>query len=261
MSTNTTKTLGLYLLSPGDAEAVQRLAADPEVAATTRVPHPYPDGGAQAFIAKQLEERAAGTAYVFAIKDRKELVGTCGILGIEGSEAELGYWIGRPYWGRGYATFGVKMVLEFAFQNQRLDRVGAKSFVSNAASRRVLEKNGFHYLRTEPHNDPLLKRPDELVAVYEITRDQWRASREGSALASLHPALQGLLQAELAAGNEIAETGGGWPDPDSVFIRLRHPFRARPATLPAGVTYTEPNDPHWWKADYTTRSPRHLLAC
>jgi hypothetical protein len=65
----------------------------------------------------------------------------------------------------------------------------------------------------------------------------------------------------LAAGNEVIESGGGWPDADSVFVRLRDPFRTTPSPLPDGVVYTEPNDPHWWKADYSSRSPRHILAC
>ena len=76
-------------------------------------------------------------------------------------------------------------------------------------------------------------------------------------MALLHPALRAILDAELAAGNEVAETGGGWPDPDSVFVRLRDPFRTKPSPLPPNVVYTEPNDPHWWKADYgTVSSPR-----
>jgi hypothetical protein len=63
-----------------------------------------------------------------------------------------------------------------------------------------------------------------------------------------------------AAGNSVGETGAGWPDTDSIFVRLREPFRTKPS-LPDGVSYTEPNDPHWWKADYSSKSPRHVLAC
>jgi [ribosomal protein S5]-alanine N-acetyltransferase len=258
----TIKTAGVYMLAEADAEAIQLLAADPAIAATTRVPHPYPENGARDFIAKSLLERAEGSAHVFAIKDRSEVVGVCGLHGIENGRAEeLGYWIGRPFWGNGYATFAVGMVLQFAFFNLRLTHIRATALQTNAASRRVLEKNAFQFVRLEPHRDPLLKRPQEPQAVYEITRQLWTAARDRPALASLHPALKQLLTAELAAGNEIAETGGGWPDPDSIFVRLRHPFRARPTALPDGVVYTELNDPHWWKADYSSKSPRHVLAC
>jgi RimJ/RimL family protein N-acetyltransferase len=225
-SAMTIKTAGVYLLSLEDADAVQRLASDAAVAATTRIPHPYPENGARDFISSQLKERADGTGYVFAIKDRQELVGVCGLHGIEAGRArELGFWIGRPFWGKGFASFGVNMVLQFAFQNLRLERVGSCALESNAASRRVLEKNGFRLLRSERHNDPFLKRPDELLATYEITRTEWQDFLSAPALAALHPALKEILRSEIAAGNEIAETGGGWPDPDSVFVRMREPFR------------------------------------
>jgi RimJ/RimL family protein N-acetyltransferase len=256
------KNPGVYLLAPEHAETIQRLASDAAVAATTRLPHPYPENGARDFIARQVKERADGTAYVFVIQERQEVVGLCGLHGIEDSQArELGFWVGRPFWGKGYASFGVKMVLQFAFQNLRLERVGSCALDSNAASRRVLEKNGFRLLRLERHNDPQLKRADELLAYYELARSAWQDFLNTPALAALHPALRAILQAEISAGNEIAETGRAWPDADSVFVRLRQPFRTRPSPLPAGVQYTELNDPHWWKAEFSTRSPRHILAC
>jgi len=256
-----TQTRGVFLISPPDADAIQTLASDPAIAATTRMPHPYPDNAARDFIAAQEKERMEGIAYVYAIKDHKELVGLCGLHGIEKDYArELGFWIGKPYWGKGYATFGVKMVLQFAFKNLRLERVGSCALESNAASRRVLEKNGFRLLHLGPHQDSGLKRPDEQVAYYEITRALWLDSINTPALASLHPALRAILAAELAAGNEIAETGGGWPDKDSVFIRLKHPFKTPHSPPPPGVKYTEPNSPHWWKADYSTGKPAHILA-
>jgi [ribosomal protein S5]-alanine N-acetyltransferase len=237
-SAMTTKTAGVYLLSLEDAEAIQRLASDADVAATTRIPHPYPENGARDLISGQLKERAEGTGYIFTIKDRQELVGLCGLHGIEGASArELGFWIGRPFWGKGYASFGVKMVLQFAFQNLRLERVGSSALESNAASRRVLEKSGFRLLRLERHNDPALKRPDELLAIYEVTRTQWQDFINAPALAGLHPALK------------------------EIFVRLRQPFRTSSSSIPESVQYTEVNDPHWWKAEFSTRSPRHILAC
>jgi RimJ/RimL family protein N-acetyltransferase len=255
------QTAGVYLLAPAHAAAIQRLASDPAIAAATRMPHPYPENGARDFIERQAAERARGSAYGFAIVDLGEVVGVCGLEGIaKGGEGELGYWVGRPFWGRGYATLAVRMVLEFAFQNLRLQQVNASVLETNATSRRVLEKNGFELLRLGRHDDPLLKRPDELLAVYSITRQRWDDLRSGGALAALHPSLRAILKAELTAGNEVVEISRGWPDTDSVFVRLRHPFRMRPAALPAGVDYAEPDDPHWWRADYSSRAPRHLLA-
>ena len=253
--------VGVYLLAPGDADEVQSLVSDPAIAAPTRIPHPYPENGARDFITRQLQERAEGTAYVFAIKDRQQLVGACGLHGIERDQArELGFWVGHPFWGKGYASFGVKRVLEFAFRNLRLERVGSAALESNTASRRLLEKNGFRLLQVEPHSDPLLKRANEKVARYEITRTAWQESVNAPALEKLHPLLKEILRREITAGNEVAETGGGWPDRDSVFVRLRDPFRTDRSVLPSGVQYTELNDPHWWKAEFSTASPKHILA-
>jgi ribosomal-protein-alanine N-acetyltransferase len=178
-----TQTRGVFLISSQDADAIQALASDPAIAATTRMPHPYPENAARDFIAAQEKERLDGTAYVFTIKDGKDLVGLCGLHGIEGARArELGFWIGRPYWGKGYATFGVKMVLDFGFKNLRLEHVCSCALETNTASRRVLEKNGFRLLQVGPHQDRALKRPDEHLAEYEITRTQWQDSINTPAL-------------------------------------------------------------------------------
>lgn len=168
------RTAGIYLLAKDHEEEIQRLVSDAGVAAGTRIPHPYPDGGAREYIVHHLAAREAGTAWTFAIMDRGALVGVCGIQGIGGGRAEeIGYWIGRPHWGRGYASFGVKMVLEFAFTNLNLERVGALTIADNRPSRRVLEKNGFECLREEHHPDPLDKGRPDRVALYSISRIRW----------------------------------------------------------------------------------------
>lgn len=252
----------LEVISMVHAEAVQRLASDPEVAAKTRLPHPYPLDGAEKFIAAQLVADRDGKAHVFAILDDEELVGVCGIHGIEGTVAhELGYWIGRPYWGRGYATFGVGALLDHSFRTLGLGLVKATALESNLASRRVLEKSGFSFLGFAAHQDLALKRPDERVARYEIRRSTWQLMRYAPILAGLNPALKEILDLELAAGNEIIETSLDWPEMGSVMIRLRNPFVRRPVSMPKGVSYLEPNDPHWWRAEYSTRNPAHILAC
>ena len=123
-----------------------------------------------------------------------------------------------------------------------------------AAWLHVLARLGFHERPPAP-GDAATRQ-----AEWEITRAQWRDARSQSALAVLHPALRTILEAELAAGNEVAETSLGWPDPDSVFVRLCEAFRSRPVPLPEGVEYQELNDPHWWKAEYRASKPRHVLA-
>ncbi|HEX5632159.1 MAG TPA: hypothetical protein VFX50_02990 [Gemmatimonadales bacterium] len=75
----------------------------------------------------------------------------------------------------------------------------------------------------------------------------------------LHPALRAMLAAELAAGNAVREVGRNFPEPGSVLVQLRHPFRARPTVLPDGVTHLAINDPHWWMDEFRAGDPPHLL--
>lgn len=77
----------------------------------------------------------------------------------------------------------------------------------------------------------------------------------------LSPVLRTLLDAELAAGNEVQDTGADFPRPGSFLVRLRRRFRAIPAELPAGVVYRELNDVHWWQAEYEHTPAGHYLVC
>ncbi len=80
----------------------------------------------------------------FAIVLKGEIIGMCGIEPREAA-AELGYWLGVPYWNRGYATEAVRAVIDHAFGDLEHDALQAGSRVSNPASRRVLEKCGFQW--------------------------------------------------------------------------------------------------------------------
>lgn len=75
----------------------------------------------------------------------------------------------------------------------------------------------------------------------------------------LHPALRGMLAAELAAGNAVREVGRNFPEPGSVLVQLRLPFRARPDLLPDGVTHVAIDDPYWWMDEFRAGDPPHLL--
>ena len=166
--------LRLELLALPHAPAIQLMASDPEVAATTRVPHPYPAGAAKAFIEMSIQEAAAGRMYNNAILAGDTLVGVAGLMQIKPSDkAELGYWIGKPYWGKGYATFAVQNLLPYAFMRLHLKKVYAHVLDYNFASQKVLKKNGFLFTRQFIEYDAKWRK-DILLYEYEITREHWQ---------------------------------------------------------------------------------------
>jgi len=133
----------------GDAPRVVELAGAREIADTTlAIPHPYPPEAATTWIGAQDDAWQRGVSADFAITDKTsgELVGAIG-LGINGQQdnAEMGYWVGVPYWNRGYCTDAARMMISFAFTDLGLHRVFAHHLVRNPASGRVMQKVGMSF--------------------------------------------------------------------------------------------------------------------
>ena len=125
-----------------DAKAIARLANDRRVAVNTaRMPYPYSLDDAEQFIAAV--NRQNGEA-IFLITLDGALIGVCGVDPREGG-LEIGYWLGVPYWGRGFATEAARAVIDHAFGALQHEALQAGARVSNPASRRVLEKCGFQW--------------------------------------------------------------------------------------------------------------------
>lgn len=161
------------------ATRVQRLAEHPQVTATTNLPHPYPPDGARTWLRHYFRCHAQGREHVFAIlHPRDGLVGVTGLIDVsrKTGNGELGYWIGVPYWGRGYATEANRRLLAFAFDQLGLAWVWARALARNAPSRRVLEKLGLRLVCLEPNPLPRFDAQD-LLARYEISATRWRAQR------------------------------------------------------------------------------------
>ena len=163
-----------------DAPEVARLAGAREVAAgTLEVPHPYPPGAAERWISSHGETFSSGSGFNFAIERRADraLLGSIGG-GVERehARAEIGYWIGVPYWGRGYATEAARAVIRFGFESLGLNRIYAYHFENNPASGRVLQKAGMRYEGTRRRHT--LKWGEFLDSdLYAILRSEYDASR------------------------------------------------------------------------------------
>ena len=144
-----TEKLLLRSLTLEDAQDVQHLAGERDIASTlSNMPHPYEDGMAEEWIRSCSGKFEKDEALNFAIIRRtdKKLIGGIELrLDRENESGELGYWIGKPYWNCGYATEAARAVVAYGFEVLKLNRVHAKHFKRNAASRRVLEKIGMCY--------------------------------------------------------------------------------------------------------------------
>lgn len=142
----TTERLRLRPLQVEDAPHIVELAGNVEVAKMTlNIPHPYPAESAMDFIKATGKNRDAGTGYTFAIARKADdtYMGTIGIHPtIKHLRAEVGYWMGVPYWGQGYMTEALKRIIQFGFDDLKLNRVQASYRVDNPASGRVMEKAG-----------------------------------------------------------------------------------------------------------------------
>jgi RimJ/RimL family protein N-acetyltransferase len=141
-------TLVLRPFALGDARDVQRLAGDHAIADTTlNIPHPYPDGAAERWIATSEALYAHGEEARFAVTTPDgTLVGSVGLrIAPQHRHAELGYWVGRPYWGRGYATEAAHLVVHYGFERRDLHRIIARHLTRNPASGRIMRKLGMRH--------------------------------------------------------------------------------------------------------------------
>ncbi len=155
--------------------ALQRLASDPAIAATTRVPHPYPPDGAATFVALAAAQRAAGAMHVFAIEHGGELIGTIGLQHCTATDAELGYWVGVPFQGRGFGFAAVRAMLTIAFDQLGLAALWTEVLVTNTRSLRLLARAGFAAHGERAHGEP--QWPAAVpVRRLELSAARWRAS-------------------------------------------------------------------------------------
>ena len=167
--------------SLGDAPAVQELAGERDIADTTmNIPHPYEDGMAEEWINGHEPGYKDGEMAMFAIVNRDEtvLVGAIGFqVDRDHDRAELGYWIGKPFWNHGYATEAAIAMLAFGFDQLGLNRIQAGHLARNPSSGRVMQKAGM--VREGTARQAVIKwgQYEDLVS-YGIVREDWIERRQ-----------------------------------------------------------------------------------
>lgn len=128
-----------------DAEQLSKIANNANIAKfmMNQFPHPYTLENAKMFINMASNNSPKN---ILAIDLNGTAIGGIGVHlqpDIYCKNAELGYWLGEEYWGKGYITTAVHVMIKYAFENFEIERIFAKPFGSNIASQKVLEKSGF----------------------------------------------------------------------------------------------------------------------
>jgi RimJ/RimL family protein N-acetyltransferase len=164
--------VALRRLALADAPRVQLLAGEREVAEMTGlIPHPYPDGAAEEYIAAQNQAWETGKEYSYAVLTGDEtLVGMASLRPVAAERENVGYWIGRPYWGHGYATAALRAMVALGFVLLDVEKLTASHLARNPASGRVMEKCGMRLLGTgeREHRGTI-----EAFCLRGITRQDW----------------------------------------------------------------------------------------
>jgi RimJ/RimL family protein N-acetyltransferase len=167
-----TDRLVLRAFTREDIPALVSLIGAREVAATTlRVPHPY-DASHAEILFGTIE---SGNEVRWAVTLNGVLVGGVGMrLERDHNRAELGYWVGVPYWGNGYATEASRAALQHGFEALGLHRIQASHFSNNPASGAVLRKLGMKHEGT--HRQHILKWEQYLdLEVYGMLKSEYEA--------------------------------------------------------------------------------------
>ena len=162
------KRLVLRPLAKQDAPQIAVLAGDWDVARmTARIPYPYQETDAVEWINALPENE-----HVFVIEQNATFVGLCGVTICEHDSAEIGYWIGKPWWGVGYATEAAAALVRYCFKELKLQRLTCCHYIDNSASARVIEKLGF-----EPTGECSAwcqaRRKDVPAITYELKRPRF----------------------------------------------------------------------------------------
>jgi RimJ/RimL family protein N-acetyltransferase len=160
-----------------DIPALVQLADNLHVAQMlARMPHPYGEAEARAFIA-MCQLRQPGATYALTLAGTGSFVGCAG-LNTKDRGLELGYWIGEPYWKRGFATEAAHALVDLAFRATAIPVLHVSARVINPASRRVIHKCGFQYAGQGMMNSIVAGQVP--IERYRLDRKTWESLRNWS---------------------------------------------------------------------------------
>lgn len=168
----------LILRQPASADipVIVKLANDSDIAdGTLNMPYPYFEKNAISWLNMSYQGFDNGDQFVFAIelKESGQFIGGTGFTVTQCFDrAEIGYWIGKPYWNKGYCSEALSAVIKFGFNDLKLNKFLATYFPHNPASGRVMEKCG---MKKEGEFLQHAKKGDRYfdIVQYRLTRNEF----------------------------------------------------------------------------------------
>jgi RimJ/RimL family protein N-acetyltransferase len=163
-----TKRLTLRPFNLEDAPQVAALADDHQIAAmTANIPHPYTLDHATGWISTHADLHQRGKALIYAIilKDTDKLIGVVSLMQLDSPQGgELGYWLGVPYWGKGFALEAAQGLITHACSHHGITSLNVSHLAGNERSKSVILKLGFRYVENRVN---LLQGKPREVCVYK----------------------------------------------------------------------------------------------
>ena len=172
-----TERLRLRELAAADIPEIVALLAEPAIAEMTlNIPHPYHEPDAVYWLNSAYQGFQNNEQYVFAVEQRATgaFMGGIGLTLLPRFDrAEVGYWLGRPFWGQGFATEALRALLHFGFDALALHKIVATHLAKNPASGRVMQKAGMRWEAALPQHVKRDGQYHDLVQ-YQLLRTDYQ---------------------------------------------------------------------------------------
>jgi RimJ/RimL family protein N-acetyltransferase len=153
-----------------DYEVISQLAAS--------VPWPYPEGGVLSFIKMYILPHQGKDKWVWGLFLKETPVELIGAIDLwrKCNPENRGFWLGKKFWGQGLMTEAVVPVTDYAFSDLNFDKLVFSNALGNVRSRRIKEKTGARFVRTEPAKsvNPAYTERE----VWELTKEEWVRFRD-----------------------------------------------------------------------------------
>lgn len=214
LPTFATERLLLRAVAPADIPYYEKHFIDYEVIShlSSAVPWPYPPNGVSDFLNQFIFPAQGRDQWLWGIFEKQNPSELIGVVHLwrEGRPENRGFWLGKPFWGKGYMTEAVGPVMDYAFNSLGFDKLTFANAVGNEKSRRVKEKTGARLLEVKPAKfvNPTYTEHE----VWELTADDWKKTRGNLSFIEIKTIDQSLFEEAKKFYESVGYLGGIQPD-------------------------------------------------